>query len=234
MQHLYRKTQSTPVLEASIGRPVSNQAKGHSSCDLSSPEGQGTRHALFFLFFIFFLDRVSLCNSPGCPGTHHLVFFLGWEWGVEVGLPAASREFRNSLPLWADAIWPLGGLVTHAFCPHSQLGVHRPLVGAFGFPFSIWLKIVCTYIKLQAAHSIKPRREIFTEWSWHRARAISLIYWAIKYLPNHYRQHTAVANTKMNGTQSLRTVCETWICCQVSWHAIRTSWLLEAHKESYD
>ena len=39
---------------------------------------------LFFLFFLVFRDRVSLC-SPGCPGTHFV--------------DQAGLEVRNLLPL---------------------------------------------------------------------------------------------------------------------------------------
>ena len=40
----------------------------------------------FFFFFLDFQDRVSLCNCPGCPGTHF----------VEPGRPQTHRDMPAS------------------------------------------------------------------------------------------------------------------------------------------
>lgn len=125
-----------------------------------------------------------------------------------LGVEGSLLLLQRLSPLWADAMWPLGGPDTHALCLHSQLGLHRPSEGAFGFPFSIWLKMVCAYSKLQAAHSIKSRNKMFTEWSRHRAGAIYVICWAIKYLWSHYKQHTVGANTENEWNAICRTMCE--------------------------
>lgn len=130
MQHLYRKTQSTPVLEASIGRPVSNQAKSHSSCDLSSPEGQGTRYAPFFFSGV----RVSLCNSPGCPGTHHLVFFLGMGVGSGGGASCCfsgiQKQFASMSRCSLASRWP-----GHTcFLPPPPTGGSQAISGCLWFP----------------------------------------------------------------------------------------------------
>ena len=58
----------------------------------------GLLFSFFFFFFLVFWDRVSLCNSPNCPGTSS--FKLGW--------PRTHRDSRASdsrvlgLKLWAS------------------------------------------------------------------------------------------------------------------------------------
>lgn len=122
------------------------------------------------------------------------------------GLPAASSETVCLYEQMLSGLWVAQSHVLSASIPNW--GFTGPSEGAFGFPFSIWLKMVCAYSKLQVAHSIKSRNKIFAEWSRHRAGAIYVICWAIKYLRNHYEQHTVGANTENEWNTICRTICE--------------------------
>lgn len=134
-------------------------------------------------------------------GTTDGSIWCCWGWR------APCCFFRDCL-LYEQMLCGLWVAQPHMLSASTPNWGFMPSEGAFGFPFSIWLKMVCAYSKLQAAHSIKSRNKMFAEWSRHRAGAIYVICWAIKYLRSHYKQHAVGANTENEWNAICRTMCE--------------------------
>jgi hypothetical protein len=93
------KTGHTETRDA-LQRPVQGSLHIPGSYNQSFESGTDSEAGLlFFFFFLVFRDRVSLC-SPGCPGTHSVV------WAV--------LELRN-LPASASQVLGLKACTTSAW-----------------------------------------------------------------------------------------------------------------------